>query len=147
MNALKICLLGFSLLVFANCTNTSKAVSNNAVVQNEDANAKKKKTKTPKTPKESRYTNMVSLTQVFRTVSGVRVMGNGNNPELLVMGLSSSGTPLFVVNGVPSNASFGELNGTIAPANIKRIKVLRTPSELGLYGVRGGAGVIEITLK
>lgn len=147
MNALKICLLGFSLLVFANCTNTSKAVSNNAVVQNEDAKAKKKKVKIPKAPKESRYANMLSLVDVFRTISGVRVLGNGNHPDLQVMGITTSGTPLFVINGAPSNASFGELNGTIAPSNIKRVRVLRTPSELGLYGVRGAAGVIEITLK
>ncbi len=142
MNALKICLLGFSLFVFANCTNTSKAVSNNAVVQNKEAKAKP-----PRVSKESRYANMASLAEVFRTVSGVRVIGNGSNPELQVMGISTSGTPLFIVNGVPSSASFSELNGTIAPANIKRVKVLRTPSELGLYGVRGAAGVIEITLK
>ncbi len=56
-------------------------------------------------------------------------------------------TPLYVIDGVAmSPGPNGALTG-INPYDIETIKVLKSPSETALYGMRGGNGVIEITTK
>ncbi|MEM8910050.1 MAG: TonB-dependent receptor plug domain-containing protein [Bacteroidota bacterium] len=144
LSTLRICLFSLTFLLCFACSNTNKAVSDNGTsIEKVD----KKKTKKSTKGQDSRYANAQSLVDVFRMVSGVRVLGNGASADVQVIGISTSGNPLIVINGVATTASFTELNGVIAPAEIKRIKVLRNPTELSMYGLRGAAGVIEITLK
>ena len=54
--------------------------------------------------------------------------------------------PLYVVDGTPlpqGNGGVVFLN----PHDIRDIKVLKNPEDVGVYGVRGGNGVILITTK
>jgi len=59
----------------------------------------------------------------------------------------SGGEPLYVVDDVPFNPGPGGVLRGINPYDIDTIKVLKDPSETGLYGVRGANGVIVITMK
>ena len=59
------------------------------------------------------------------------------NPEFQIRGA----TPLIVVDGVPQNSDFWDLN----PDNIKSISVLKGTTASALYGSRGRNGAIMIT--
>ena len=52
-----------------------------------------------------------------------------------------------MVNGQPLNGGLSAANNMIPVNEISSIRVLKTPSEVGMYGVRGANGVIVITLK
>jgi TonB-dependent SusC/RagA subfamily outer membrane receptor len=61
--------------------------------------------------------------------------------------ISGSNEPLYVIDGVPvSGGSGGGLSG-VNPHDIETIKVLKDPADIGIYGIRGGNGVILITTK
>jgi TonB-dependent SusC/RagA subfamily outer membrane receptor len=52
--------------------------------------------------------------------------------------------PLFVVDGTPLPAGTGGIVH-LNPYDIEQIEVLKNPADIGLYGVRGGNGVVRIT--
>jgi len=58
-----------------------------------------------------------------------------------------SSDPLFLVDGVPYTPGKGGLLIGINPDDIESIKALKDPADLALYGMRGGNGVIVITMK
>ncbi len=71
-----------------------------------------------------------------QTLSSVVIRGTGS--------IRGGSTPLYVVNGIPIEASeFAKIN----PANIKSTNILRGESATTLYGSRGSAGVILVTLR
>ena len=71
-----------------------------------------------------------------QTLSSVVIRGTGS--------VRGSSTPLYIVNGIPMEASeFNKIN----PANIKNIEVLKDAAATSLYGSRSSAGVIVATLK
>lgn len=82
-------------------------------------------------------------------VSGLTVMQNNGlpgveNSSLYVRGLNSlsSNSALMVVDGyVRPNASY------INPNNIESVSVLKDAGATAMYGMRGGAGVVQITTK
>lgn len=55
--------------------------------------------------------------------------------------------PLYVIDGVPFTPGPGGVLNGISPHDIEAIRVLKNPEDIGLYGVRGGNGVILITMK
>lgn len=59
----------------------------------------------------------------------------------------SSGAPLFVIDEVPMQPGPGGALTGVNPHDIHSIRVLKDPSETGIYGVRGANGVILITMK
>lgn len=66
----------------------------------------------------------------------VRIRGNGS--------ISSSNTPLYVVDGIPIEpGAFASLN----PNDFATINVLKDASATALYGSRGANGVLVITTK
>ena len=69
---------------------------------------------------------------------------------LQIRGASSfygSNAPLYVIDDVAFEAGpNGALTG-LNPYDIESIRVLKDPSQTGLYGVRGANGVIVITTK
>ena len=77
------------------------------------------------------------------TPQGASAM-NPKPPENVPLGSSE---PLFVLDGVPYTPGPGGLLVGIDPNNIQSIKALKDPAELALYGMRGGNGVIAITMK
>lgn len=60
---------------------------------------------------------------------------------------NSSNQPLYVIDDVPMEPGpSGALTG-VNPYDIESIKVLKNPSDIGIYGMRGANGVIVITTK
>lgn len=80
-------------------------------------------------------------------VTGLSVVNSGTpgqEPDIRIRGTMSLGSvkPLYVVDGI--------LNDNIAflnPNDIESIEILKDPSSLAIFGVRGAAGVIAITTK
>lgn len=70
--------------------------------------------------------------------------GADPKPENVALG---SSTPLYVLNGVPYTPGPNGLLTGINPRDIESIKALKEPTDLALYGMRGGNGVIVITTK
>jgi len=75
---------------------------------------------------------------------------NGEIAVQLMRGPSSfysSNGPLYLVDDVPYTPGPGGALVGINPYDIASIKALTKPDEIAMYGVRGGNGVIVITLK
>lgn len=91
--------------------------------------------------------NTNPLASVQGKVAGVSVVNSGQpgqEPDIRIRGtISRSQTkPLYVVDGL-LNDNINFLN----PADIESIEVLKDPSSLAIFGVRGANGVIIITTK
>ncbi len=80
-------------------------------------------------------------------VAGLSVVNNGtpgSDPDVRIRGTISIGSvhPLYVVDGIFSdNISF------LNPNDIESIEILKDPSSLAIFGVKGAAGVILVTTK
>ncbi len=80
-------------------------------------------------------------------VAGLSVVNNGTPgaaPDIRIRGTVSIGQvhPLYVVDGI-FNDNIDYLN----PNDIESIEILKDPSSLAIFGVKGGTGVIAITTK
>jgi TonB-linked SusC/RagA family outer membrane protein len=80
-------------------------------------------------------------------VAGLSVVNNGTpggSPDIRIRGTVSIGQvhPLYVVDGI-FNDNIDYLN----PNDIESIEILKDPSSLAIFGVRGATGVIAITTK
>jgi TonB-linked SusC/RagA family outer membrane protein len=80
-------------------------------------------------------------------VAGLSVVNNGTPgqaPDIRIRGTISIGStsPLYVVDGV-----FNDNIDYINPNDIESIEILKDPSSLAIFGVKGAAGVIAITTK
>ncbi|MGF2412319.1 MAG: SusC/RagA family TonB-linked outer membrane protein, partial [Ferruginibacter sp.] len=80
-------------------------------------------------------------------VAGLSIVNNGTPgaaPDIRIRGTASLGQvhPLYVVDGI-FNDNIDYLN----PNDIESIEVLKDPSSLAIFGVRGATGVIAITTK
>lgn len=81
-------------------------------------------------------------------VAGLSVINNGtpgSAPDIRIRGTNSLGGdihPLYVVDGI-FNDNIDYLN----PSDIESIEVLKDPSSLAIFGVRGANGVIAVTTK
>lgn len=70
----------------------------------------------------------------------------GTAPDIRIRGfgsISSSNSPLYVVDGVPFSASIANLNND----DIESITVLKDAASTALYGARAANGVVMITTK
>lgn len=80
-------------------------------------------------------------------VAGLSVVNNGTPgaaPDVRIRGTISIGSvsPLYVVDGI-----FNDNIDYINPNDIESIEILKDPSSLAIFGVRGAAGVIAVTTK
>jgi TonB-linked SusC/RagA family outer membrane protein len=80
-------------------------------------------------------------------VAGLSVVNNGTPgaaPDIRIRGTVSIGQvhPLYVVDGI-----FNDNIDYINPNDIESIEVLKDPSSLAIFGVKGATGVIAITTK
>ena len=80
-------------------------------------------------------------------VAGLSVVNNGTpgqQPDIRIRGTVSIGQvhPLYVVDGI-FNDNIDYLN----PNDIESIEILKDPSSLAIFGVKGATGVIAITTK
>lgn len=80
-------------------------------------------------------------------VAGVQVINSGiagQDPEIRIRGTNSINgyKPLYVVDGLLNdNISF------LNPADIESMEILKDPSSLAIFGVRGANGVVIVTTK
>ena len=80
-------------------------------------------------------------------VAGLYVVNDGtpgSQPDIRIRGTTSIGQvhPLYVVDGI-FNDNIDYLN----PNDIESIEILKDPSSLAIFGVKGATGVIAITTK
>tara|TARA_B110000444_G_C18787365_1_gene570617 strand:+ start:227 stop:595 length:369 start_codon:yes stop_codon:yes gene_type:complete len=83
----------------------------------------------------------VTLIDQLKLRPGLRIRGN----QVFLNGVSSINSPkevLFVVNGTQV-IGLPRLN----PQLIKRIEVLKNPSDIAEYGIMGSGGVVMITME
>jgi TonB-dependent SusC/RagA subfamily outer membrane receptor len=84
----------------------------------------------------------VPLVDQLRRYTSLRIRGN----QVYLNGISSINNPnevLFIVNG----AQVGNFSSVpqLRPEEIKRIEVLKNPSDFAEYGMMGSGGVVLIT--
>ncbi len=80
-------------------------------------------------------------------VAGLSVVNNaipGSTPDVRIRGTISIGSvhPLYVVDG-----NFNDNISYLNPNDIESIEILKDPSSLAIFGVKGAAGVIVVTTK
>jgi TonB-linked SusC/RagA family outer membrane protein len=80
-------------------------------------------------------------------VAGLSVVNNGTPgaaPDIRIRGTVSLGAvhPLYVVDGI-----FNDNIDFLNPNDIESIEILKDPSSLAIFGVKGATGVIAITTK
>ncbi len=80
-------------------------------------------------------------------VAGLTVVNSGTpgqEPDIRIRGTNSLGgvRPLYLVDGI-----FNDNIGFLNPNDIESIEILKDPSSLAIFGVRGANGVIAITTK
>ena len=80
-------------------------------------------------------------------IAGVQVINSGkagSDPEIRVRGTNSINgyKPLYVVDGL-----FNDNINFLNPEDIESMEVLKDPSSLAIFGVRGANGVIIVTTK
>lgn len=101
--------------------------------------------------KQLANTNTANVTQGLQGLSaGVQVVNSSGRPgadaNIVIRGLGSlsvTNSPLYVVDGVPSDAPLS----AYSPSDIESITVLKDAAATSLYGSRAGNGVILITTK
>jgi TonB-dependent SusC/RagA subfamily outer membrane receptor len=91
---------------------------------------------------------ITSMEELFQGLAGVTVrrLPNGGI-SLRIRGsssLSSSGEPLYVINGVPVHAPPGQALLGVSPRDITRIEILKDAGATAIYGSRGANGVVLI---
>jgi TonB-dependent SusC/RagA subfamily outer membrane receptor len=73
--------------------------------------------------------------------------GSGGFYVRILSGLVGSGDPLYVIDGNPMAIDSRRGIDWFKPEDIMRITVLKSPSDLAVYGPRGVNGVILITTR
>ncbi|NDV82084.1 TonB-dependent receptor [Bacteroides sp. 51] len=87
------------------------------------------------------------LTSLQGKIAGVQVVNTGRagqDPEIRIRGTNSINgyTPLYVVDGL-----FTDNINYLNPADIESIEILKDPSSLAIFGIRGANGVIILSTK
>ncbi len=97
---------------------------------------------------ESNY-GYTTILDMLRKESQLTISGPTSDPVIRVRGggrsISGSSEPLFVVDGAEAGKGYNSVS-SIDVNIVKYIKVL-SPARAGVYGARGGMGVVEITTK
>lgn len=91
--------------------------------------------------------NTNPLSSLQSKVAGLSVVNNavpGSQPDIRIRGTVSMGSvsPLYVVDGI-----FTDNIDYLNPNDIESIEILKDPSSLAIFGVKGASGVIAITTK
>ena len=96
-------------------------------------------------PKDVKVTRVEEL--LVGRFPGVRVHRTpGGGFSVRIRG-TSTGEPLWVVDGMPVEVTPGRGLDWLSPADVARIDLLKNATEMTMYGARGANGVILITTK
>ncbi len=87
------------------------------------------------------------ISSIQGKVAGVQITNSGQagaEPDIRIRGTNSinGAKPLYIVDGL-----FNDNINFLNPADIESMEVLKDPSSLAIFGVRGANGVIIITTK
>ncbi|KAA6352376.1 TonB-dependent receptor SusC [termite gut metagenome] len=87
------------------------------------------------------------LASIQGMIAGVQIINTGRagqDPEIRIRGTNSINgyTPLYIVDGL-----FTDNINYLNPADIESIEVLKDPSSLAIFGVRGANGVVILSTK
>lgn len=87
------------------------------------------------------------LSSLQGKIAGVQVVNSGRagaDPEIRIRGTNSINgyTPLYIVDGL-----FNDNINFLNPSDIESMEILKDPSSLAIFGVRGANGVIIVTTK
>ena len=90
---------------------------------------------------------MNPLSSLQGKVAGVQIVNSGragSDPEIRIRGTNSINgyKPLYIVDGL-----FNDNINFLNPEDIESMEILKDPSSLAIFGVRGANGVIIITTK
>ncbi len=85
-------------------------------------------------------TQPLSLADFLMRVPGIIVRGNQ-------VSIRGGGPPLYVIDGTRLGHSYEAANSAVSVNDIESVQVLKSPSELAMYGIDGKNGVILIRTK
>lgn len=89
-----------------------------------------------------------SILDMLRREPQLNISGSDSNPSIRIRGnrsIEGNNEPLFVVDGTPLGYGYSSVS-SIDVNQVQSINVLPA-SQAGLYGARGGTGVIQIRTK
>tara|TARA_Y100000992_G_C21161451_1_gene441279 strand:+ start:416 stop:799 length:384 start_codon:yes stop_codon:yes gene_type:complete len=119
------------ILIIMVILSTSCQVSNVSSSQQDDSNSK---------------TTSLNLLDRLRSLPGLRISGVGRNAQVYLRGITSINNyreVIFYVNG-NRVGNFSSAFQVVLPENITSIKLLKSASELSIYGAEGRDGVILV---
>jgi len=99
--------------------------------------------------KQLTATPAASVTQMLQGKASGVIVGNDNSPgggtmvRIRGFGTINNNSPLFVVDGVPTQGTLNQIN----PYDIESMQVLKDASAASIYGARAANGVVIITTK
>lgn len=91
--------------------------------------------------------NSNALSSLQNKVAGLSIVNSaipGSTPDIRIRGTISVGTirPVYIVDGI-----FNDNIDFVNPSEIESIEVLKDPSSLAIFGIKGAAGAILVTTK
>ena len=91
--------------------------------------------------------NSNALSSLQNKVAGVSILNSaipGTAPDIRIRGTISVGTirPVYIVDGI-----FNDNIDFVNPSEIESMEVLKDPSSLAIFGIKGAAGAIIVTTK
>lgn len=88
-----------------------------------------------------------NLAEFLRKNTSLNIQGQHPNIKIDIRGINTikgDSRPFWIIDGVRMGRSYAQANNAVNLQNIKRIRVLRSLSELAVYGEDGVNGVIII---
>ncbi|SER10361.1 hypothetical protein [Neolewinella agarilytica] len=94
--------------------------------------------------------NALDLTEYIRRLGEAQITGDGANAIISIRGvttINSDPNPLFVLNGNVVGRDYNQVYHMVDIQQLASVKILKNAGDIGLYGVQGANGIVEITLK
>jgi len=94
--------------------------------------------------------NSLDLTEYIRRLGEAQITGSGANATISIRGvttINSDPNPLFVLNGNVVGRDYNQVYHMVDIQQLASVKILKNAGDIGLYGVQGANGIVEITLK
>lgn len=94
--------------------------------------------------------NSLDLTEYIRRMGEAQITGDGANAIISIRGvttINSDPNPLFVLNGNVVGRDYNQVYHMVDIQQLASVKILKNAGDIGLYGVQGANGIVEITLR
>jgi len=94
--------------------------------------------------------NALDLTEYIRRLGEAQITGDGSSAIINIRGvttINSDPNPLFVLNGNIVGRDYTQVYQMVDIQQVSSVKILKNAGDIGLYGVQGANGVVEINLR